>query len=363
MPKKKTTSRSGKGGGSLKARLKKVGSMWKDACEEADDVSLQTLDDGNYIARLTKMDVGQSKSSNRLQITSEWTVVQGDEAGNIAYRYDGLERPEGLPYVVNYLTMLGAENIEDVDMEDLQTEVCDKLVEARPAARIAIVTKGEFTNLHLRKLVDVDEDVESSKGEESRPPEVGDEVTVELGGDDYNGRVVYVDEDDETANVKLEEKYKGKSKKTVSWEDLTYKDGEKPSGDGDDDADGDGDREPEEDDEVTLELGGEEYEGTVVSVDEGDKEATIKLEEKYKGKKRVTVEWSDLTYKGGNESGETKTPEKGDQVLVEHDDKEKEGKIVKVDKKKEVAVVKLKKPKGKEIKVDFDDLKILIPDD
>lgn len=152
---------SASGGVNFKARLKALSKNWAAAVVEGAEAAKQgfaTVPDGRYIARLTGYVLGES-ADGWPHLRSEWTVVKGDEAGSMTTRRDGLDRDESLPFLARYLMSLGVENLGELDITELDT-IMDGLVAERPAARIRLITKtsdkGEFQNLYVDKLIDLD---------------------------------------------------------------------------------------------------------------------------------------------------------------------------------------------------------------
>lgn len=120
------------------------------------DGGFTNLPDGKYLAELSNAELGESKSSGRLQVSWEWTVTEGEQAGETTRDFDGLERADSFPFLLSKLRRLGVD-IQSLDLPDLP-EVLAKLVELRPQALIQLRTgkaneKGErYQNLYINEV-------------------------------------------------------------------------------------------------------------------------------------------------------------------------------------------------------------------
>lgn len=120
-------------------------------------------DDGKYIVALTDATLGESQSSGRPQIDWEYTFIEGDYKGKTKHVYDGLDRPEGIPYVMRRIALMGGDVPEE--LEGLE-EVLAKLVKAQPKMRVRVKTKDDFVNIYVMHLVDEDGNI--IRGEETK---------------------------------------------------------------------------------------------------------------------------------------------------------------------------------------------------
>lgn len=297
------------------ASLKK---KWAAAREEAKTSPFSTVEDGRYIARLTGSKIGESSKGN-LGLTTEFTIVQGEETGTRLTRWDGLERDEGLPYVARHLKALGLE-IDELDLENVEEQMGERVKE-RPAFRIRVKTNGDFQNIYVDKEVDVEDDVEEEDAGKAKPKK---------------------------------------------------KDAKKPKEEEEDSSDDDEGETPELEvgAAVAVEHDGKEKEGEIVSIDEKKGTCMVKLP---RIPKPVKFEFDDLTLlveddaepaaeedeASEDEDEDKPDPEKGNTVVILHEGREKEGKVVSVDKKKktcEVEIPRVKKP----VRYAFADVEVLV---
>ena len=168
----------------LKNKLKKAQDNWQGAREKAKESSGFTeVPDGRYLAHLTNAQIGESRSSGRLQIQWTWTISDGEFEKDTKLDFDGLETEDNLVFLGRKLARFGYELPEDITAI---SDILDELIEKQPLARIRLKTKGEFQNVYVDKLMrsvstdDEDSDEESMVSEDEDLEEsddgAGDEV-------------------------------------------------------------------------------------------------------------------------------------------------------------------------------------------
>jgi hypothetical protein len=168
----------------LKNKLKKAQDNWQGAREKAKESSGFTeVPDGRYLAHLTNAQIGESRSSGRLQIQWTWTISDGEFEKDTKLDFDGLETEDNLVFLGRKLARFGYELPEDITEI---SDILDELIEKQPLARIRLKTKGEFQNVYVDKLMrsvsseDEDSDEESMVSEDEDLEEsddgAGDEV-------------------------------------------------------------------------------------------------------------------------------------------------------------------------------------------
>jgi hypothetical protein len=159
----------------LKAKLDKAKGAWKKAKNRAatEKSAFDEIEDGRYLARLDGYEIGESKSSSRLQLMTAWKIVEGDYKGQVKRNYDGLETEDNLVYVAKLVSRLGYEAPDDLDdLEALMKEI----VGEKPLARIRLKTRGEFQNVYVDQVFDKDNEEEileeaASEGDEEEEEE------------------------------------------------------------------------------------------------------------------------------------------------------------------------------------------------
>jgi hypothetical protein len=137
--------------------------------------------------------------------------------GETIHRRDGIMDEQQLSYLVADLKRLGvdADQLEINSTEDLES-VLSELVEAKPCAKIRVKEAGEYTNVYINKLVEVDPDElaglleqtastegEAEEAEEGVELEVGAKVQFEVEGETITGEVKEID--GETVKVKRDD--------------------------------------------------------------------------------------------------------------------------------------------------------------
>jgi hypothetical protein len=134
---------------------KELSKAWDEARKVKDDVAQSfEPEDGRYVVALVMAEVGQSQASGRNQITWEYLFLDTDYKGKTFRSWDGLDRPEGLPYVMKRIEALGYDVPESPDeLEGLM----EQITKDKPKIRIIIKTKGEFRNVYVVKAVEEDD--------------------------------------------------------------------------------------------------------------------------------------------------------------------------------------------------------------
>lgn len=148
----------------LKNKLKRAQDNWQGAREKAKESSGFTeVPDGRYLAHLTNAQIGESRSSGRLQIQWTWTISDGEFEKDTKLDFDGLETEDNLVFLGRKLARFGYELPEDITEI---SDILDELIEKQPLARIRLKTKGEFQNVYVDKLMQsVSTDSEDSDNE------------------------------------------------------------------------------------------------------------------------------------------------------------------------------------------------------
>ena len=176
----------------LKNKLKKAQDNWQGAREKAKESSGFTeVPDGRYLAHLTNAQIGESRSSGRLQIQWTWTISDGEFEKDTKLDFDGLETEDNLVFLGRKLSRFGYELPEDITEI---SDILDELIEKQPLARIRLKTKGEFQNVYVDKLMrSVSSDDENSENESM----VSEDEDLEE-SDDGSGDEVDDEPDDES---------------------------------------------------------------------------------------------------------------------------------------------------------------------
>lgn len=198
---------------------------------------------GPYQAKWEKFEVAESDSSGRLQVNVDFQILSGELKGRHVFDHWGLESKQNRDYVRTFMARVGAdwpnsgEDLPEVGQEECVGKLCD----------INVRKKGDFTNVYVQRELDADDVEETPDGNGDGDAgggdwEKGGRVTVPLngdcevdvdGGEPYAGKIVKLDEDEETAKVKFDD---GDVVDEIPWDALTPEEE-----DGKDDAKEDGD--------------------------------------------------------------------------------------------------------------------------
>lgn len=199
------------------SKLKKAQKFVASAKEKANEQSYgaSEVEDGRYLARLTRAELCNSKSSGRLQVAWSYEIEEGEFKGEKVSNYDGCETEENLKYLFLTLSRFGIEAPDDLS-EELE-EILKNIEKSKPICKIQIKTKGEYQNVYLQKVLNhsetkklstedseyqEDENSESEESEESVEIEVGSRVSATLKKGEVNGEVVEILEEENLVKVK-----------------------------------------------------------------------------------------------------------------------------------------------------------------
>ena len=237
----------------LKKKLQKAQNNWQGARERAKETSGFTeVPDGRYLAHLTNAQIGESRSSGRLQIQWTWTISDGEFEKDTKLDFDGLETEDNLVFLGRKLARFGYELPEDITAIN---DILEELIDKQPLARIRLKTKGEFQNVYVDKLM----------------------RSVSDDGDDESEVVPFGSDDDADDDAEIEaDDGAGDEVDDASDEEV-----DDASDDDEDDGDGDGDG-----DEEQVEIGmrvvattrkGEEP-GEIIEIMESEGKCRVKLD-------------------------------------------------------------------------------------
>ena len=235
---------------SLKTTLKKAGANWKNARKRAETDSFDEFPDGRYLLRLKSAQVGESQASGRAQVAWGFVIKDGEYEGKTIRDYTGLETEDNLVYLVRRLGRFGYEAPDD--LADLQ-DVLDEIVKEKPLCRGRLISKGEYQNLRIDKVMNSGDDSE----EESEEAEETEET----------------EETEESETAEEEEEAEEESEETEEEEEETEEEEAE---------------EESEEGEVALEvgmkvivtIGSKEVEGVVTKISEEGDKVTVKCKDK-----------------------------------------------------------------------------------
>lgn len=113
-----------------------------------------TVEDGRYNTRLTAAELRDGKD-NSIYVLFQFTVVEGDSTGETIGRIAGFETDDKMIYLQRDLRRLG-EDVDDFEIIQLPATLA-KLTKNAPGVRLTVKTKGEYTNVYIDKLVELED--------------------------------------------------------------------------------------------------------------------------------------------------------------------------------------------------------------
>lgn len=147
------------GGQDLAKQLKAMKDRWNKSKEASKKDSgggttLPASPQGiRYICQLSGAKIVQSDKG--ISMLLEWTCVQGDETGEKAVMWLNFTSDEQFVWAQRTLRKFEGLDVDALDPEMLP-ELCKDLIEAAPAARLSVKENGEYTNVYIDKIVDLE---------------------------------------------------------------------------------------------------------------------------------------------------------------------------------------------------------------
>lgn len=112
-----------------------------------------TLSPGKHVCRITDCKIVDTAKGPA--IVMEFTEIQGDEIGEKGTRWHNTETDEQLGHLLGDLRKLGVDT-DALEPEELP-ELCANIAQTAPTVRINIKENGQYMNVYLDKLIEVDE--------------------------------------------------------------------------------------------------------------------------------------------------------------------------------------------------------------
>lgn len=116
-----------------------------------------SVPDGKYMTRLANAELGMSNASGRLQIKWEYVIEEGEYTGNTLRDYDGLDRPENLPFLLRKVRRLGYDISQidfDTELPQLLADITAKNFQVQVQAKTTRnkSTGAEFQNVYINQV-------------------------------------------------------------------------------------------------------------------------------------------------------------------------------------------------------------------
>lgn len=163
--------------GGMISKLKGMQKDWSDSEPKRGGVGVP---DDDYTVRIDAAVLGESKTSQRLQIEWGMTVLEGDFEGKKVNKYDGINEAKDLPYVQGTLEAL------ELDIPDDITDIGEVLESAVGLiVDITVKTRDEFTNIFFNELVEDYEEAEAEEGEEGEEASAFDDLDEDSAEEDF----------------------------------------------------------------------------------------------------------------------------------------------------------------------------------
>lgn len=113
-----------------------------------------TLTKGQYATRLTTAKLINTEKGP--SVVFEFTCVRGDQTGEKGVRFAGMDTDDRIIYLQRDLRKLGQE-VDELDIEQLPA-MLKALVDEKPGVRITVKESGEYLNVYIDKLMELEDD-------------------------------------------------------------------------------------------------------------------------------------------------------------------------------------------------------------
>lgn len=134
--------------------LKKV---WSQAKQDAKEFSNPVFNDGHYLTKIVKAEVGQSKKGTD-QIVMDFQFIEGEYAGKSKRNWMSIDvgNPQGLAITIGTLERLGLLDPEPETLEDDLKSLLGKVVRIQLVTTVSKKTGEEYQNIRIDKVLGVD---------------------------------------------------------------------------------------------------------------------------------------------------------------------------------------------------------------
>ena len=129
--------------------------------------------DGDYIAKIIKMEIGNSQSTNRIQLVTTFELLNGEAKGDQVLRFDGLVTEQNMSFTKGFLEVIGCPCPEK--LSDLPGEIEQFMATNQDLFDIQLKTKGEYQNTYVKQVSQYTEE-EIAASEQEPTGEEADQV-------------------------------------------------------------------------------------------------------------------------------------------------------------------------------------------
>ena len=145
---------------------------WEDTPEK----SFEDVEPGKYQVKIGAATLNNAKSSGRLQVSWELTIVNGNFSGRKLFKHDGLDTEDGRSYFRGSLAKLGH---EWPDNPKELIGVLEELLDTFASVTVRKRKDSDGISVYFDKALDSD-DVENELSEDNEPEEIEEKVQKEL---------------------------------------------------------------------------------------------------------------------------------------------------------------------------------------
>ena len=184
-------------GSPYKNRLSAMNKEWKNR-EEV----MSKVPDGEHIFQLQEAELGEAQTSGKLRIKRVHTVADGELKGETITDFMSLETEKGPYFVGQWIEQMGYDI--PARAEDLP-DVVAQISQEHPTYIGQVKTSGDFKNVRVQELVDLQDDgEEEGKAEDEPEAEAESEAEGEDGDDNAllaEGDTVAFKDDEENEHI------------------------------------------------------------------------------------------------------------------------------------------------------------------
>lgn len=150
--------------GNIQKQLKKLQGDWEEA--EAAEGGRKRFKDGDYVGKLNGMEVGEAKSSGRLQLVTTFEIVEPEKYEGQEHRmFNGID-DKGMPYLKLLCNQFGIDMPDDLaDLPDVVKEFADDF---DGTVEFALVTKDGYQNTYVNEVNDGSDDDDDDDDEKKK---------------------------------------------------------------------------------------------------------------------------------------------------------------------------------------------------
>lgn len=160
--------------------LEALKKAWKQAKQDAKEFSNPHFDDGHYLTKIVKAEVGQSKKGTD-QIVMDFQFIEGEYAGKSKRTWMTLDTGsvQSLAITISQLERLGLNDVEPETLEDDLRTLIGKVVRIQLVTTTSKKDGQEYQNIRIEKVVGVDPDTKDTTPVADVAPEAEEEAETE----------------------------------------------------------------------------------------------------------------------------------------------------------------------------------------